>query len=139
MTFLGPKRWPQKIQILCATEEAKELLMENGLTIQDKQIELYQPGATKVIIEDAPLQMKNGVIYQLLENYGSVVEVKDEHWYADGVRYSWRSGTRIAYIRDIHSTITPSLKLPFKEELFKFTCGILAIHWLNVDGVKTCR
>ena len=57
-----PKRWPQKIQILCATEEAKELLLQNGLTIQDKQIELYQPGATKVIIEDAPLQMKNGVI-----------------------------------------------------------------------------
>ena len=73
-------------QDISAAEEAKELLLQNGLTIQDKQIKLYQPGATKVIIEDAPLQMKNEAIRQLLVNYGSVVEVKDEHWYADIVR-----------------------------------------------------
>ena len=60
--FRNRKRWPQNIEILCATAQANELLLQNGLTIRDKQTELYQQGATKIIMEDTPLHMKNGVM-----------------------------------------------------------------------------
>ena len=52
-----PKRWPRKVQLLCADLPAKECLLIRGLDIGSGHIKLHEPGQgiVKLTTENVPL------------------------------------------------------------------------------------
>ena len=85
---LVPKHWPHHVGILCANSKAKNILLEKGLTIQDTNLELSEPGLgkVKVIIDDAPLDLSNGILRETLNGYGKVLDIHNEYIHVDGTR-----------------------------------------------------
>ena len=65
---LIPKRWPHRVEILCANSESKILLQEKGLSIQNKVIDPSEPGLgkVKVAVDDAPMNLDNNTIRDVL-------------------------------------------------------------------------
>ena len=110
---LIPRKWPRFGQILCGDKGTKELLRSRGLRLQNKDLVLHEPGpgVTKVTVEDAPLDMTNSDILAMLSKYGKVSEIRNEHLYVDGVRSSWLTGTRFAYMQSMDSPLPPTLKV----------------------------
>lgn len=107
-----PKKWPRKVQVLCAHIPAKECLMIQGLNIYGRHIELHEPGQglIKVHIEDAPLDMPNDQIKDWILQYGTVVDFRNEHVFINGKRTSWRTGTRHAFIMNVKEALPPIAK-----------------------------
>ena len=79
---LIPKRWPHRVEILCANEKSKDILQETGLNIQNKFFELSEPGQgrIKVTIDDAPLDLSNSVLKDILNDCGNVLRCRCAKW-----------------------------------------------------------
>ena len=92
---LIPKRWLHRVEILCANEKSKDILQDTGPNIQNKFFELSEPGQgqIKVTIDDAPLDMSNSVLKDLLNDHGRVLDVRNEYLYVGGSRVPWWNGT----------------------------------------------
>lgn len=112
-----PKKWPRKVQVLCAHVPAKECLMIQGLNIYGRHIELHEPGQgiVKVSMEDAPLDMANEVLKSWLSQFGNVVDFRNEHLTVNGRRTSWRTGTRHAYMINITESVPPVAKFKHND------------------------
>ena len=111
---LIPKRWPHRVEILCANQNSKDILLEKGLTIQDQLIDLSEPGLGKVrvSVDDAPLDMSNDMIRELLNDYGKVLDVRNEYLHVSGNRVPWWNGTRHVDICSLKSELPPTLRVP---------------------------
>ena len=110
---LIPKRWPHRVEILCANEKSKDILQETGLNKQNKFFELSEPGQgkIKVTIDDAPLDLSNNVLKDLLNDYGKVLDVRNEYLYVGGSRVPWWNGTRVVDMCNVKSELPPTFKL----------------------------
>ena len=130
-----PKRWPRKVQLLCAHLPAKECLLIRGLDIGSGHIELHEPGQgiIKLTIENVPLDVPNELIKNWATQYGTVVDFRNEHLYIDGKRLSWRSGTRYAYITNMAGPVPPTVKV--KYEGAEFTMAV----WHYGQTHRYCR
>ena len=110
---LIPKRWPHRVEILCANSESKILLQEKGLSIQNKVIDLSEPGLgkVKVAVDDAPMNLDNNTIRDVLTSYGKVLDVRYDYLYVDGNRVPWWNGTRHVDMCELKSELPPTIKL----------------------------
>ena len=110
-----PQRWPRKVRVVCAHQAAKDCLMIQGLDLYGRHIELHEPGngITKVVIQDAPIEMPNDIIKSWVEQYGVVSEFRNEHAMYQNRRLNWRTGVRHAYVIQLKESIPPSAKLSF--------------------------
>ena len=107
-----PLRWPRKVQILCAHQAAKDCLMIRGVDLYGRHIELSEPGNfVKVVISDAPLDMRNDIIKDFMMQYGTVTEFRNEHMIVQGRKTSWRTGNRYAFIKMLKQPVPPSAKI----------------------------
>ena len=115
-----PKKWPRKVQLLCAHLLAKEGLLIRGLEIGGGHVELHEPrqGVAKLSIENIPLDVPNEIVKSWAAQYGTVVDYRNEHPYINGKRVSWRSGTRYAYI--INMTVPPNVTKSLSEPTLTF-------------------
>ena len=75
-----PKKWPRKVQVLCAHQPSKDCLLIQGLDIEGQHIDLCEPGqgVTKVFIEDAPLVIPNDFLKSWIAQYGTVMDFRNE-------------------------------------------------------------
>ena len=110
---LIPKRWPHRVEILCANSESKILLQEKGLSIQNKVIDLSGPGLgkVKVAVDDAPINLDNNTIRDALTSYGKVLNVRYDYLYVDGNRVPWWNGTRHVDMCELKSELPPTIKV----------------------------
>ena len=118
---LIPKRWPHRVEILCANQNSKDILLEKGLTIQDKSIDLSEPGLGKVrvSVDDAPLDMNNDLIKEFMNDYGKVLDVRNEYLHAGGNRLPWWNGTRHVDMSDLKSDLPPTIRVPYGHKIIK--------------------
>ena len=118
---LIPKRWPHRVEILCANQNSKDILLEKGLTIQDKSIDLSEPGLGKVrvSVDDAPLDMNNDLIKEFMNDYGKVLDVRNEYLHAGGNRLPWWNGTRHVDMCDLKSDLPPTIRVPYGHKIIK--------------------
>ena len=135
---LVPKHWPHHVDILCANSKAKNILLEKGLTIQDTNLELSEPGLgkVKVIIDDAPLDLSNGILRETLNGYGKVLDIHNEYIHVDGTRLPWWNGTRIAHMCDMKTEIPPTMKLHVGQKHVKIK---LWHHGQTLIECRWCR
>ena len=110
---LIPKRWPHQVEILCANPRSKALLQEKGLTIQNKPIDLSEPGLgkVKVAVDDAPMNMDNNMIRDILSGYGKVLDVRNDYLHVGGNRVPWWNGTRNVDMCELKSELPPTLNV----------------------------
>lgn len=111
-----PRRWPQKVMILCKNDKSKTDLQESDINIFGKSVEILEaePGVVKVFVDDAPLDMENNVIRGLMECYGDVREMKNQYLYVDGAKTSWLTGTRVVFMRNVKASVPPTLMVDHK-------------------------
>ena len=59
-----PERWPQKVIIQTRDKENKDLIINQGITVDQKHIEIREKGQkyVRVNIFDAPLDMPDDII-----------------------------------------------------------------------------
>ena len=55
--------------------------------------------------------MENHRIREMLENYGEVKEVRNQHLYINRNRTHWTTGTRLAFMRNVKGHIPPTVTL----------------------------
>ena len=130
-----PKKWPRKVQLLCAHLPAKECLLIRGLEIGGGHIELHEPrqGVVKLSIENIPLDVPNEIVKSWAAQYGTVIDFRNEHHYINGKRVSWRSGTRYAYIINMTGPVPPTVKMNFNG--VEFTVSV----WHYGQTHRYCR
>ena len=89
----------------------KKKIQDSGLSLYGKLIEVEdgESGATKVMIDDAPLDMENHKLIEILSEYGEIREMRNQHLYINGKRTSWLTGTRVVFMRKVHRNIPPSV------------------------------
>ena len=118
-----PQRWPRKVQILCAHQAAMDCLMIRGLDVYGRHIDLNVPGQgmTKIHIQDAPLGIPNDVLKDWVAQFGTVTEFRNEHVTVRRRRTSWRTGTRVAYVKMLKQPVPPSAKIQYKGEDIVFS------------------
>lgn len=112
-----PPYWPRRVEILCAHQTAKDSLLVTGLDVYGKHIELSEPGNSrvKVVIKGAPLETPNDKLRSWLEQFGTVLEFRNEHHVIGGNPTRWRTGVRFAYMINLAEAIPPMAKIPIDE------------------------
>ena len=110
---LIPKRWPHRLELLCANEKSKDILQEKGLTIQSKFFDLSEPGQgkVKVFVHDAPLDLSNSVLRDLLNEYGKVLDVRNQYLFVGGNQVPWWNGTRQIDMCNVKSELPQTLNV----------------------------
>ena len=110
---LIPKHWPHRVEILCANQRSKVILQEKGLSIQSKRIDLSEPGLgkVKVSVDDAPMDLSNDMIREVLSVYGEFLDVRNDYLHVGGNRVPWWNGTRHVDMCNLKSEIPPTLKV----------------------------
>ena len=110
---LIPKHWPHRVEILCANQRSKVILQEKGLSIQSKRIDLSEPrlGKVKVSVDDAPMDLSNDMIREVLSVYGEVLDVRNDYLHVGGNRVPWWNGTRHVDMCNLKSEIPPTLNV----------------------------
>ena len=118
---LIPKQWPHHVEILCANEVTKDILLNNGLKIQNQDIKIYETGLNKVkvAIDNAPLNMDNGIIKEALCEFGKVLDIRNEYLSVGGKRVPWWNGTRHVDMSHLKCELPPTLKLHIGEKEIK--------------------
>ena len=108
-----PQRWPRKVIVHCAHRAAKDCLLIQGLDIYGRHIVLNEPsqGLIKVLIQDAPLGMPNGILQNWISQFGTIVDFKDEYLFVRGRKTRWRTGTRVVHMRALRQPIPPAAKI----------------------------
>ena len=114
-------KWPRKVQILCASQEAKNQLTIQGLDIYHRHIELAEPGlgVVKVEISNAPLWIPNDVIKSWVAGLCTVTEFRNERVTVQGQKRNCRSGNRHAYVKMLKNPLPPTAKLKYGETEFE--------------------
>ena len=118
---LIPKQWPHHVEIICANEATKDILLNNGLKIQNQDIKIYETGLNKVkvAIDNAPLNMDNGIIKEALCEFGKAIDIRNEYLSVGGKRVPWWNGTRHVDMSHLKCELPPTLKLHIGEKEIK--------------------
>ena len=114
------KNWTQRVHIYCKDDEAKETLIQRGLDIFGKHVDLMEPGKGihKVEIQNAPGHMPDFVVKTELEKYGPITQFKhDTHRFTSGRRTTWTNGKRIAWMKGVNS-LPPVIKVIWKQKSY---------------------
>ena len=87
---LLPKQWPHDVEIVCANEATKDILLNNELKIQNQDIKMYETGLNKVkaAIDNAPLNMDNGIIKEAVCEFGKVLDIRNGYLSVGGKKGS---------------------------------------------------
>lgn len=106
-----PAQWPRKVLISIENETAKESLMINGLSIDQKHIDLKDEDdeIIRVTVRDAMINWEDDVIEELLSPYGKIIEVENEFVRIDGQPTKWKTGTRFVFMSHIDQVIPSKL------------------------------
>ena len=135
---LIPKRWPHRVEILCANPRSKALLQEKGLTIQNKPIDLTEPGLgkVKVAVDDAPMNMDNNMIRDILSGYGKVLDVRNDYLHVGGNRVPWWNGTRNVDMCELKSELPPTLNVRHGHKEVKIKLWHLGHRYIECRWCK---
>ena len=78
-----------------------------------KRIDLSEPGLgkVKVAVDDAPMDLSNDMIREVLSVYGEVLDVRNDYLHVGGNRVPWWNGTRHVDMCNLKSEIPPALKV----------------------------
>ena len=109
--MLSPRNWPQRAVVLCKDDGVKETLLQNGLQIDGKAVELMDGGAIikRVLVDDAPFDMPHAAIATELGKLGKVSGGTNLPYMVDRVKTSWISGTRLFYLSNQVGVIPPTI------------------------------
>ena len=135
---LIPKQWSHHVEILCANEATKDILLNNGLKIQNQDIKIYETGLNKVkvAIDNAPLNMDNGIIKEALCEFGKVLDIRNEYLSVGGKRVPWWNGTRHVDMSHLKCELPPTLKLHIGEKEIKVRVWHIGQTEQNVAGAR---
>ena len=94
---------------------------KKGLSIQNKVIDLSEPGLgkVKVAVDDAPMNLDNNTIRDVLTSYGKVLDVRYDYLYVDGNRVPWWNGTRHVDMCELKSELPPTIKVRHGQKHIK--------------------
>ena len=112
---LKPRKWARTAVIKCVDTETKNKLLSDGITIGDMKIDFLDggSGSMRISVDDAPLDMPNSVISDILSQYGHVTGSRDQAFYVGDERTDWSSGTRLFFMKHVRKTIPPTMDIPF--------------------------
>ena len=114
------RNWTQKVHIYCKDIETKESLMQRGLDIHEKHVDLDEPGRGihKVEIQNAPGHMPDFLIKAELDSYGQISQFKhDTHRFKSGRKTNWTNGKRIAWMKGVKD-LPPVIKVEWKSKSY---------------------
>ena len=117
--FKPSKRFPQKCIIIFANEMAKNKVQVRGLSVFKKTVTLTNPGQglVKVEISNASMLIPNDIIKNWLAGkvggMENIVQFRNDHYYINGQKRKWVSGTRFAYIKNLTSPLPPADKFKY--------------------------
>ena len=98
------RNWTQRVHIYCKDIESKQSLMQIGLDLYGKHIDLDEPGRGihKVEIQNAPGHMPDFLIKAELDQYGTISQFRNETYkFKSGRKINWTNGKRVAWMKGI--------------------------------------
>ena len=123
---LYPSKWPRTVFISVKSENAKNKLLVEGLDFDGKHIELQDEHGgpvLKVTILDAPFEMDNEQIQELLKCFGDIIKIEDEYLSFDGRVTSCKTGNRVVHFSAITSEI------PVQINAIYHGCPVVLTTW----------
>ena len=63
--------------------------------------------------------MSNDLIKELMNDYGKVLDVRNEYLHAGGNRLPWWNGTRHVDMCDLKSDLPPTIRVPYGQKIIK--------------------
>ena len=115
--FHPSKRSPQKCTIVFASELAKDKIRIQGLSIFRKNVTFSKPGqgVVKVEINGASLLLPNDILKRWLADQvggmSNIVQFRHDHYFVNGQKRKWVSGTRYAYVKNLVKPLPPVAKI----------------------------
>ena len=114
------RNWTQKVHIYCKDENTKDVLMQRGLDIFGKHVDLDEPGRGihKVEIQNAPGHMPDFVIKSQLDKYGSISQFRHEvHRFKSGRKTNWTNGIRVAWMKGVKD-LPPVIQVEWQRKSY---------------------
>ena len=135
-----PERWPQKVVIEMNNQQNKEKIINLGISVNNKHIEIREKGQkyVRVNIFDAPLDMSDETLMDYLEQYGMVVEMQRKFMFTreneKNRKTNIKTGERNALMMNMSGVeIPPFADIPYADETAKVK------FWHFGQLLKQCR